>query len=507
MRHARLDCWLLAFALIGSVARAQNLGELELRITDGTNGPLVSARMHLLDARGKPAFPRGDVIRNHDHFLVPGRMVLQLRPGRYQFVLERGPEYRSRTGYFELERKDRDSKTVVMERFVNLKQEGWWSGELHIHRPPDEIQQWMLSEDLHFAPVITWWNDANLWRDQPAPASLMTRFDGNRFYRVMAGEDERGGGALLYFGLDQPLALSGAQRESPSPVEFLKQAKKQGAHVDIEKPFWRDVPIWLASGLVDSMGLAHNHMQRDGVLSNEAWGTPRDPQRFPGTHGNGRWTEHIYHHALSTGLRIPPSAGSACGVLPNPVGYNRVYVQLEGEPDWDAWWKGLRDGRVFVTNGPLLRVQVQGRPPGHVFRGDAGATLHLQPVANLATAEKIDYLEIVRDGEVAHEVRLAEYAAKRGRLPELSFDRSGWFLIRAQTRNPKTYRFASTGPFYVEIGETPRISKASAKFFLDWAEQRAASIQVGDSDRDRVMLYHRAAIRFWRRKWEAANAE
>ncbi|HAK94366.1 MAG TPA: hypothetical protein DCM87_05035 [Planctomycetes bacterium] len=55
----------------------------------------------------------------------------------------------------------------------------------------------------------------------------------------------------------------------------------------------------------------------------------------------------------------PPSAGSASGVLPNPVGYNRVYVHVDGELTYAKWWEGLQAGRAFVTNGPLLRVRTR----------------------------------------------------------------------------------------------------------------------------------------------------
>ena len=44
--------------------------------------------------------------------------------------------------------------------------------------------------------------------------------------------------------------------------------------------------------------------------------------------GVGYWVQEIYYHLLNCGLRVAPSAGSASGVLPNPVGYNRVYVHL-----------------------------------------------------------------------------------------------------------------------------------------------------------------------------------
>jgi hypothetical protein len=50
---------------------------------------------------------------------------------------------------------------------------------------------------------------------------------------MMGGEDEREGGALLYFNLSQPLAIAGAGREYPSPMTFLEAARRQkGAWVE-----------------------------------------------------------------------------------------------------------------------------------------------------------------------------------------------------------------------------------------------------------------------------------
>ena len=79
----------------------------------------------------------------------------------------------------------------------------------------------MQAEDLDFAPVITWWNNSNLWKDQRSPSELTRTFDGHRLYSVMAGEDEREGGALFYFGLDRPLDIAGSKREFPSPMKFV----------------------------------------------------------------------------------------------------------------------------------------------------------------------------------------------------------------------------------------------------------------------------------------------
>ena len=131
----------------------------------------------------------------------------------------------------------------------------------------------------------------------------------------------------------------------------------------------------------------------------------------------------------------------------------------------------------------------------------------------LALAAKLgtqlfDYLEIVKDGRVAHEVRLQDYAQAGGKLPTVTFQNSGWMLIRAVARNPKTFRFASTGPYYVEIGGQPRVSKTSAQFFLDWVDERVARIKLEDAQqRDDVLQHHRAARQYWQRLVENANAE
>jgi hypothetical protein len=211
---------------------------------------------------------------------------------------------------------------------------------------------------------------------------------------------------------------------------------------------------------------------------------------------------------LNCGLRIPPSAGSGSGQSPNPVGYNRVYVLCGEELTWDAWWQNLRRGRVVVTNGPLIQPHIGGELPGHVFQADKGEIVELQIELNLSTRDKIEYLEVVQNGTVVHEVRLADWAAAGGKLPPVKFQQSGWLLVRAVATNPKTFRFVTTGPYYVEIGYQPRISKTSAQFFCDWVVERAKRLKFDTPEqREEVIAAHRAARDFWQKKLGQANAE
>ena len=55
---------------------------------------------------------------------------------------------------------------------------------------------------------------------------------------------------------------------------------------------------------------------------------------------------------LNCGFRLRPTAGTASGVHPVPLGFGRVYVHLPDGFDYAAWMKGLGAGRSFVTAAP-----------------------------------------------------------------------------------------------------------------------------------------------------------
>src|SRR5689334_18705807 len=147
----------------GALAVAADEGRLEIRAIDKSTSQPIAARMHLKNPKGQPVKPP-KVPFWKDHFAFDGTIVLELPLGTYTFEIESGPEYKFQTGYFTLERNANDTKTIEMQRFVEMKKEGWWSGDLHIHRPPSDIELLMRAEDLHIGPVITWWNNQNLWQ-------------------------------------------------------------------------------------------------------------------------------------------------------------------------------------------------------------------------------------------------------------------------------------------------------------------------------------------------------
>jgi hypothetical protein len=144
------------------------------------------------------------------------------------------------------------------------------------------------------------------------------------------------------------------------------------------------------------------------------------------------------------------------------------------KPAGPKCWRDLASVPLMFTgrgcgdcsNSPLILCRASDQLPGHVFRAEAGQHVDLQLNLSLISKDRAPKLEVIKDGQVQQSLAVTD----AGQQPpvRLSFDESGWFLVRAVTDNAQTYRFASTAPHYLEIGKIKkRISKKSVQFFLD----------------------------------------
>ncbi len=428
-----------AFPSAASAASPQADGELTIEVVDAATGKPLAARMHLYAGRNpNPTMANKRPVKLNlphlaefgGHFYIDGKVVLPVRMGTFTFELEAGPEYLTQSGQFQIERHAEGAKRIEMKRVTNLANEGWFGGDIDIQRKKADLPLILRAEALHFAPM-----------NEPPAKTAANKKDAKELPPLLELEDR-----------------------------FIART-----------PYAWDLPIWLASGKLDAIELIHSHSLRNGVVDNEKDGRPRDKAVFPGPRGNGRWSETVYYHVLNCGFHIPPVAGSGSGFNDNPVGTNRVYVFCGHEYSPETWWDGLQAGQVFVTNGPLLRPLVEGKPPGCTFTVDPSGPLTLEIGLNLATSVPVEYLQIIKNGAVEAEVRLDDFKNRKGRLPPLHFDDSGWFLVRAVTNHSKTLQFASSGPYYVDKGDHPRISHASVNFFIDWIDQYMKQLAKGNS--------------------------
>jgi hypothetical protein len=477
-------------ALIGSAfwavagepcaAAQRSDGQLTIEVVDSEGSQPIAARMHLKNARGRPVDLRLPGTADFGgHFYIDGSATLPLRVGQYTFELDAGPEYRTQSGHFEIERHADDSKRIEMKRFANLNNEGWYGGDLDIGRLFADLPLIARAEGLSIMPaqkVLAGRPPQKNSRRRSQPTLSVAK--GERFSAPQSELIPALGGELLLIDTELPFDSVVDYRDISSTLEGIRTARQRDVRIIARTPYAWELPVWLAGGDLDAIQLIHHHAQYDGAVDNEDDGRPRDKKLFPGRRGNGRWSEVVYYHVLNCGFRIPPVAGSGSGWNHNPVGANRVYAYCGEGFSEEAWWDSVLNGRVVVTNGPLLRPKVEGRAPGYVFHLDSGGLLSFEIGLDLATRVPVEYLQIIKNGEVAADVRLADWTKQKGRLPPLAFDASGWFLVRAVTNNQRNYQFASSGPYYVEKAGQPRVSRRSVQFFLDWIDAATARLNA-----------------------------
>src|SRR5204862_1084447 len=136
---------------------------------------------------------------------------------------------------------------------------------------------------------------------------------------------------------------------------------------------------------VDLFELSNNHVWRT-EFGFPDFGEPPPKWMKVGRDAKGLtekgWIDYnfrLYYLLLNCGYRLRPTAGTASGVHPVPLGFGRVYVHVGKDFSYGAWVKGLNEGRSFVTTGPMLLAELNGREPGEVFRpsGDGPHTFRL----------------------------------------------------------------------------------------------------------------------------------
>jgi TolB protein len=202
-------------------------------------------------------------------------------------------------------------------------------------------------------------------------------------------------------------------------------------------------------------------------------------------------TSELWYRFLNAGIPIAPSAGT--DVMMNLVrtmaaGTTRVYVHQPEGVTWDGHLAGLRAGRSFVTNGPMLDFQLTAadgvvRPGGAVPAGPVEYEL------TVATATAVELVEVVVNGQVVATEPGLDAAGSRVLRGRLELPAGGWVAVRAsggRTEWPAmdSYPWAHTAPIWIgEVGSTQaeaqRLAVADLRRALDVSEARLEAGYAG----------------------------
>jgi len=192
-------------------------------------------------------------------------------------------------------------------------------------------------------------------------------------------------------------------------------------------------------------------------------------------------TAAVWYRLLNLGFRIPAGAGTdatpnyAAPIRGN-VGFDRVYVWVPAWPlDVESWLNGLKNGRTFATNGPLIEFSLGGRRLGEELKLDASET-GVPFTARLRSIAPMDHLEVVCNGKVVKSLELQGMRDSADVIGSLPLKDSGWCVLRASSDAAvdgvlDAYAYATTSPVYVTIDGKAARSPEDAKYFSAWIDR------------------------------------
>lgn len=497
--------WWLALVIFGSPAVARSAvlwGEIR------ESGKLVPARLYVQDAAGgwhfaRSAHPDGTAVRYEKQARANPASVemhttlsahpfeVDVPPGVYTITIERGPEYHATRETVTVPPSGRTNEFQI-QRWINLAERGWYSGDTHVHRTLDELPNVMLAEDLNVAFPLVYWvtqafkaptaGDKNL--GGRVPEGLIKVDDThviwprNTEYELFTVNGKRHTlGAVFAINHKSVFELG-----APPVGPIAAQARREGALLELDKHNWPWSMMLVPVMNVDLFELSNNHVWRT-AFGFRNFGL--DAPAYMKLSKIGKWTEadwlsygfQNYYALLNCGFRLRPTAGTANGVHPVPLGFGRVYVHCPDGFSYERWVEGLNAGRSFVTTGPMLFATVNGKPPGHVFQlPEGGLEVEIsgtceRPIFPEYGLGSDDWPEVILNGDSV--IRVAAGAiANGGNLfvypkHRIQITQTGWMAIRWMVRRSDgRVRFAHTGVWHFEVPGKPLRPKREEVEFL-----------------------------------------
>jgi TolB protein len=461
-------------------------GLLTLKVTETDGSPTV-ARVSLRRLGGKFHAPPEALYRitaGLGHFYCRGSAQFDLPAGRYELLAFRGPEYRVARREFEISGGQAHSLTVPLERWVNAAAEGWFSGENHIHanygygawyNTPRTILEQCEGEDLRVCNLVVANSDGDavfdreFFRGRPDPLSTPdTILYWNQEFRSTLW------GHMTLFDLDQLVepVFTGFKDTTnpwdiPTNADIAQRARDQGGTASYTHPSgnaddWYDQP-YSAKGLPVDAALGRIHTM--DVMGFTYWAC------------TGYW-----YQLLNCGFRIPAAAGTDCflnRIPASPPGWGRVYVHLPDGLGYDKWIAGLKAGRSFVSNGPIIEFTANGRTLGETLQLDGPAEVQVKGRAR--SQFPLDSLELMHNGRVIANGRLSDDKLTATFDQPVRIETGGWIALRTSGPIPRYWTgrtlAAHTNPIYVEVQGRPQERRAEAAYFLKWIDRLEADVK------------------------------
>lgn len=513
----------LVFAFIALRLLSSAFGEYTLRgrVIDAMTGEALPSRLYIQNSTGaffhaRTADTNGNAVeyaRERSPSSVEIHTSLsahpfaaELSPGDYTITAELGKEYHAATTTVSIKDSDVDV-SLELRRWTNMAARGWYSGDTHVHRAVPELPTVMLAEDLNVSlPLTAWVTDS---RQDPStsnknpmrvPPAKLIKVDPthviwpvNTEYEIFTVNGKTHTlGAVFVLNHKEPFTMA-----VPPVKPVAKEAQRQGAILELDKHNWPWSMMLMPTMNVPLFELTNNHLWRTEFRYGD-WYPEYVGDYMNIKLENNRFTERQwidfgfqnYYALLNCGFDMKPTAGTASGVHPVPLGFGRVYVKIEGEFSYEKWIDGLTAGNSFATTGPMLETTMDRQGDKVTVNGvyESGMPLgSLEVVLNGKVHETIDaQAEITASGSFRAEFRTT-----------LSLETSSWVAVRGfEARPDKRPRFAHTAPVHFKVDGKPLPPRKAEVDYLVKRIQDELSRNQGVLEEPALAEYEEALLFF-----------
>lgn len=437
-------------------------------VVDGATNEPIPVRVHFRSAEGIPYQPHGhhshvNGDRETWHIDVGGDV--RLGASSYAYIdgtcegwlprgdvvvdVTRGFEYEPLRSVVRIEPGQREL-TLRLDRWVDLNARGWYSGDSHVHFLSSVGSQIEAqAEGLNVVNLLlSQWGSLFTNAEEFTGQPLVSK-DGRTI--VYASQENRQHflGHLSLLGLKRPVmpwASDGPPEDAvggtleATLAHWADECHRQGGTVLLPHlPVPNGEPAALvATGRIDAVEFL---VQSEYVHSE-------------------------YYRYLNCGYRLPLVAGTDKMSSEVPVGLYRTYVHIrDGEEfTYDSWCRNLREGRTFITAGPIIDLQVDGSTCGDtVVLPRGGGSVEVE--ASVESIFPVHTLQLLMSGDVVASTDSSSGTRKLELHEQIRFDRSGWLAVRAGgpryevgLRHRDVWErgiIAHTSPVYVVCDQAP----------------------------------------------------
>ncbi len=203
-------------------------------------------------------------------FIVDGSADVEVPAGAYTVVAEHGLEYTRVEREIAVPEGSPARLNLRLTPWIRMREQGWWSGDMHVHHAAEEAPGIAQAEDLNFTVLVNR-GKQDLFRPEGWPAESLRQVSDAYWVSLRNAEDERRGGSWIWNALQAPLTLGRESGWYPQGLGYTREALAQrppGSVLpwfDIDMPFWWEVPVMVALGQPDSLDILHNQFMQYGI--------------------------------------------------------------------------------------------------------------------------------------------------------------------------------------------------------------------------------------------------